>query len=136
MSKTWPNGPSMRPANFLSRNTMMPPPAAAIRSPRRAPAHPNAAEIFDGEPGFFGKAVGRQTISVAPRRRRADFHQALLDAALEVGVDESEGDPEFRGQTPLRLPAVALDRLQQFQHDALVVLVLDGIGHLPPPIDR
>ena len=91
------------------------------------------AEILDRQPGFLGKAVGRQVIGVAPRRRLADLDEALLDAAFEVGVDEAKRDPEFSSQAPLRLPAVALDRLQQSQHDALAVLVLGGARHSPTP---
>jgi len=97
-------------------------------------------EILDGQPGLFGEAVRRQIIGVAPRRRLADLDEPLLDAALEVGVDEPEGDTEFGSQTPLRLAAVALDRLEQTQHDALVVLVrplvLGNTRHLPPTRQR
>src|ERR1700722_16241072 len=80
--------------------------------------------------------MGGQIIGIAPRRRLADLHETLLDAASDVGVDEPKGDTEFRSQAPLRLTAVALDRLEQPQHDALVVLlrvlVLGDTQHLPP----
>ena len=75
----------------------------------------------------------RQIIGIAPRRRLADLQQALFDAALEVGVDQAERDAEIGGELALRLGAVALDRLEEPEHDPGVVgfLVARRLGHRP-----
>ena len=46
-----------------------------------------------------------------------DLDQALLDAALEVGIDEAKRDPEFGRQPALRLRAVLLHGIEQTEHD-------------------
>src|SRR5262249_3787022 len=96
-------------------------------------------QIFDREPGLLGEPVRRQVIGVAPRRRLRDLDQPLGDAALEVGVDETERDSDLGGEPALRLSLAALDRLEQLQHDPGLL----GVGrfwyarrHAPPPLWR
>jgi len=58
-------------------------------------------KILDRKPRLFGEALGREIISVSPRRRATDFDEAFLDSALEVGVDQTKRDAELRGEQPL-----------------------------------
>ncbi len=74
-------------------------------------------KVVDRQPGFFGKALRGEIIGVAPRRRGADLDQTRLDAAFEVGIDESERDPELGGQQPLWLRPVLLHGVEQPEHD-------------------
>ncbi len=74
-------------------------------------------KIVDGQPRLFGKTLRREIVGIAPRRRTADLDQPLLDAALKVGVDQTERDAEFGGKQPLRLRAILLHRVEQSEHD-------------------
>src|SRR5271155_1795814 len=78
-------------------------------------------QVFDGQTGFFCKAVRRQIVGVAARRRLPDFQKTFFDAALQVGVDEAERDAEVGSELALGLGAVALDRLQEPEHDRSVI---------------
>ena len=90
-------------------------------------------QVFDGKPRLLGKALRGEIVDVAPRRRLVGLEQAFLDAALEVGVDEPERDPEFGREPALRLAAVPFDGIEQAQHDPGVVdvpVLLDALGCL------
>ena len=91
-------------------------------------------QVLDRQPGFLGKTLRRQIVAVAIRGHVRDFDIALLDAALEVGVDETKRDAEFGGDPPLRLGAVPLDGFQKTQHDLgfLEVAALRLTGHRLP----
>jgi hypothetical protein len=62
------------------------------------------------------------------------FDQTLLDAAPEVGVDETQRDAKFRSQPALRHRTIPLDRFQKAENnlDVLVVLLLSGAGYAEP----
>ncbi len=58
-------------------------------------------QVRRGQPRLFGKALGREVISAAPRRNLADLDQPLEDAAFEVGVGQPQCDVELAGHRPL-----------------------------------
>ena len=45
-------------------------------------------QVFNRQPRFFREPLRRQVVGVAPCRCLADLDQPLLDAALEVSIDE------------------------------------------------
>ena len=67
--------------------------------------------------GFFGEGLRRQVIGVATRGNVGNLDIALLDAALQVGIDQTKRDAELGSQPPLRLSAIPLDQFQKPQHD-------------------
>ena len=80
-------------------------------------------QIFNRQPRFLSKALRREVIGVAARRRLADLDESLLDAASKVGVDEAKRDAEILGNAALRLGAV-IDRIKQIEDDPLVLAAI------------
>ena len=76
-------------------------------------------QVFDGQTGFLGEAMRGQIIHVASGGGVRDLDEPLLDASPEVGVDQPERDTKLGSQSPLRLPAIALDRVEEAEHDTL-----------------
>ena len=62
-----------------------------------------------------------QIIRKTAWRRLADLQEALFDAALEVSVDEAEGDAEVGRKLALGLGAIALDGLQEPEHNPRII---------------
>ncbi len=66
-------------------------------------------QIAGCQPGFFGKALGRQIIQVAVGRYGLDFDQSLADAALEIGVRQPQGYAHAFGQMTLSQVVALVD---------------------------
>lgn len=106
-------------------------PALGLRPAEEAERH---RQIFDGQTGFFGEALRRQIIDVAAGRCCIDLDQPLLDASPQIGVDQAQRDAKLGGKPPLRLPAIALHRIEQIEQDALVLgpIILGSLKHEDP----
>src|SRR3546814_9447295 len=85
-------------------------PAPVRRHPQRLLAGgPRLAEEVEGieqvagsEARLLGKALGRQVIGVTPLRNLLDLDQPLVDAALEIGVDQRTDVPTSELQSLIR----------------------------------
>ena len=75
------------------------------------------------QPGFLGETLRRQVVGISPRRGIVDLDEALLDAAFEVGVDETKRDAEFGRDSALRTRTVRFHRTQQAENDAFVLML-------------
>ena len=78
---------------------------------------------MNSEAGFLGKTLRRQVIGIASRRCVAHLDQALLNAALEVGVYKTKSDAKLGGHVALRARAITLHRTQQAKNDAFVLML-------------
>ena len=66
---------------------------------------------------LLGETLRRQVVRVAPRRRFTDLQQPLLDATLQIRVDQSECDAQFGSEMALRLAAITFHGFEEIQHD-------------------
>src|SRR5262249_25483239 len=94
-----------------------------------------AGEIFDGQSRLLGETVRGQIIRVTTRRGLADFDEAFLDAALQIGIDQPKRDAEIGCKLTLRLRAIAFDRFQKAEHDTGVFgfFAARSLRHPPTP---
>jgi hypothetical protein len=85
-----------------------------------------------GQPGLLREPARRQIVGVAPRRCLADLDQALAYRAPEIGIGQSQRDPQALREAALRLLAVRLDRDEQVEGGAGIL----GVVARKPPAAR
>src|SRR5262245_61445368 len=79
-------------------------------------------EVARRQSRLFGKALGCQVIRIASARRLFDLDQPLADAALEVGIGQTERNSQLTRDPPLGHVLVALDEIEHAEDDVLLAL--------------